>query len=405
MADTHLFLALTASAFGELALGVRLAKDLEAAGDDVVFLGPTAGRLLFEGTAIRHRPAEPLIWQGVELGVRDLLREQRCRSLALVDATSVTLGVEEVGEDPSFLAGLDVPVVALDYWNLPEAGLRWDYGPDATPIPPVALQIPRRLMPVPICRPTAGPGVYDALPEAAVSGGEEEERRSLGLGASDRLVLIASSRFWDPAIQVWHHHRALARFVPELIRAAIERLGPSVHLVHVGPISWEPGGLGDRYHFVGQVAPDRLARLLAAAQLLLTLNTTGGTTVAAVASGVPVVAAVNSFQGRTADDVLAAMGRDPDDPLRPWLERVAPLFRFRLFPLGLFDLLTPVLAGNPYVDAIRTVELLDGAALTAACRELLFDDAAREELRGRQQAFCRRARALPPGAEVYRSLL
>jgi hypothetical protein len=247
--------------------------------------------------------------------------------------------------------------------------------------------------------------VFDALPEErpVPEADAARERATLGLGAGDKLVLLAGSRFWEPGVQVWSHHKRLALHVPELVTGALAALPPQVKLVHVAPAAWPEGPLGDRYRWIGQVPPDRFARLLAASDLLLSLNTSGTTTVAAVARGTPVVLGMNSYEGRTADEVLARMGRPPDDPLRPWLEKACPLFPFRLFPLGLFGLLAPVLAGNPYLETVRSVEVLEVASCAAACRELLFDAGARAALRRRQEEYCRTVRALPAAGDVYRA--
>jgi hypothetical protein len=143
---------------------------------------------------------------------------------------------------------------------------------------------------------------------------------------------------------------------------------------------------------------------MGAADVLLTFNTSATSTLSALALGLPVVLAINSRAGRTVDEVVALLGGAPA-PVRRWLEQVVPLYPFRVWPLGLYGLLSPVLEGNPFTAAVRTVEVLDWDALTGACRELLFDPSAREEASRRQSAYCEQVRALPSGAEVLRSQL
>jgi hypothetical protein len=135
-----------------------------------------------------------------------------------------------------------------------------------------------------------------------------------------------------------------------------------------------------RYRFLRHVDLGRFDELLAASDLLLTLNVAATTIGTALAARVPVLA-------------LGSAGRHPD---------VHP---FRVWPLGLAGFLAPVLAGNPYLDAIETAELLDGDATVAACRRLLHDPVARDAHLGRRDAYVATLSRLPSGADLFLSTL
>ena len=174
-----------------------------------------------------------------------------------------------------------------------------------------------------------------------------------------------------------------------------------MHAVHVGPQAFTGGeALAGRYHWIAQLHPDRFQALMATADLLLSFNTSATSTLSALASSLPIVLAINSHAGKTVGEVAAALPEPPAEPVRRWLERVVPLHPFRVWPLGLYGLLSPVLAGNPFADAVRAVEVLDWPALTGACRELLFDAGARERVLRRQADYVRTVRALPAAADV-----
>lgn len=403
MARRHLFLAATSGALGELNLAREIARALVERGDDAVFLAPASVGFLFEGTPLRHASVDamlPLLAQALPRAIQ----RERADSLVLVDATSVFLTLETVwASEPDFFLRLPLPVVALDVWDLPETDLRWDFGTDALPISPRALDIGRRLVPVPFARLRPDRFRYNALPPPApvMASTRSEVRRELGLSDRDRLVLLLSSRWQTPEMQHWKHHRRLARHLPALALAALAELGPQVHVGHVGPQAFEGAEvLSDRYHWIAQMPPERFQALLGSADLLLTFNTSATSTLSALSLGVPLVLAINSRQGRTAEEVVASLAAAPSDPVRRWLEQVVPLYPFRVWPLGLYGLLSRVLEANPFAEAVRTVEVLDWPALIGACRDALFDDAARERMRERQDAYCRRVRTLPGGADV-----
>jgi hypothetical protein len=296
-------------------------------------------------------------------------------------------------------------VIALDFWNLRRAGPEWDFGRDATPVPPAALGFERRLLPVPIARPDAGKGVFRALPErTARPGVRAAARAALGMGEADRLVVWPTSRWQQPELQTWKHHARLARQVPVWIASTLARLGERVHVLHVGPNAspaWDSWGA--RYRFQGQVPADRLHDLLDAADLLLSLNTTATTSFAATAIGLPTVVVTNSREG-SAEEVAATIPA-PSPTLRAWLGETAPLHAFFLWPLGLHGFLTPVLADNPFTGTFRAVELLDEDALVETCRSLLFDEGASAAERERQARYRDLVRALPGPAEAFRAWL
>jgi hypothetical protein len=404
----HAFLAATAGAVGELNLARTVARELCERGHEAVFLAPEAVSFLFEGTRIEHRPVDSML-PLLSHHLPRALRRERADTLVLVDVTSVFLTLETVwASEADFLTRLPLPVFALDVWDLPRTDLRWDFGTDALPIPPRALDIARRLVPVPFASPRGDRFRFNALPHVESPGPDAraEIRRELGLSAEDGMVLLLSSRWQSAQMQHWKHHQRLARHLPALALEALAGVDPRVHVVHVGPEAFARGeALGGRYHWFSQRGPERFHALMGTADVLLTFNTSATSTLSALALGLPVVLAINSRSGRTVDEVVAALGTTPPPPVRRWLEQVVPLHPFRVWPLGLYGLLSPVLEDNPFTDAVRTVEVLDWEALTGACRELLFDPSAREDASRRQAAYCAQVRQLPAGADVLLSQL
>ncbi len=402
MRGRHLLLAPSGAAFGEVQQGLRLARDLVGRGEDVIFSAPSALGILFDGQPVAYRPNDDDLLNLPRM-LRNAIRSERLSSLTLVDLASSALTFDALGIDIGFVLELPVPVLALDFWNLAEAGLRWDFGTDASVIASNALKIERRLVPVPVVRPEGTRGAFRALPEALHAARDRETvRAELGLGAQDRLVLFAQSRWQDPEVQNWKHHARIARGLPPLLCGWLAELGERVHLAHVSPVAFEaPEPLGLRYHWLRQLPAPRFRELLEAADLVLSLNATGVSTIAAVAAGVPVLLGVNSRRGKTVEEVMATLQAPASPVFRDWLSSVVPLYPFLLWPLGLFDFLSPVLQGNPYLETVCRVEVLDHDAFIAAGEALLFHPAAARELRSRQGAYCQRVSELPSPAEVF----
>ena len=362
--------------------------------------------VLFEGVPFRRghidRAADNL--QSVLAGVA---RQERCDSVILIDATVVYMHLERSRTDATFSSHFPMPVIALDVWNLRETSLRWDFGSHVWVHTPHSLEIPHRLIPVPFVRPHGTPGLYNALPPAESAGSKDPAARAalraeLGVRGQDKLLLLTTARWQLAHWQRHPYNRRIAERLPHLLAGYLAQLAPRPQVVHVGPEPLPFAALGDHYHHLPQMAPGRFAELVGAADMLLSFNTSSTTVGAAVAAGLPTVLCVNSFAGSTVEEVLTALPGKPTEAVVSWLRDTVPLHRFRVWPFGFYDFLSPTLQDNPYTTTQRTVELLDEPAVLAACHALLHDESARAAQAAQQAAYCATVRALPDAAQLVR---
>jgi hypothetical protein len=245
--------------------------------------------------------------------------------------------------------------------------------------------------------------VYCAWPDAAPphAAARAARRGELGLDDGARLILLTTARWQVRSTQQSAYLDRLVAVVPELLLAALARLPPAVRLLHVGPEPFACGErlLGDRYRHERSLAPEAFTRTLGAADLMLNLNQSATSTLTALAMGVPALSVINSHAGDTAEAIAARLGTAPT----PALARLAPLHRFRMWPLGAYDYLGAALRGNPY--PVPAAELLEEQALVDGCARLLFDAAARDALAARTADYARVVRGLPAAAERLRAIL
>ncbi|MGN6110940.1 MAG: DUF6365 family protein [Kofleriaceae bacterium] len=404
----HLFLAPLGSAFGEVLHGIRLARGLAERGHGVVFLAPARLHPLLEG--------EPVAFGRIDLALPHLDRQlpaligrQRCDTLVLVDAAAVGKTAHALRLDPRAFTQPGVPVIALDCWNLPAQPVAWDYGSHRETLSPEFHQLERRLVTVPIAPPDA-PGGFAAIPSLApLSAAERAQLRGeLGLGADDRLILWPSAS-WQHAEN--HEHPELARLagaLPALILPHLARLGPRVHVVHVGPLPFPGGAAAPQYRFSSQLAPRAFERLVGAADLVLGFNAVASSLATAIAARTPIVLGASMLRARSLEEAAGALGDRLSPAVRGWLAELlphVPLRPMRAWPLGLDALLAPTLAGNPFYAAMQVADPLDETAFVEACRALLFDPAAADALRQRQDAYHRAVMRLPSGPERLLSCL
>lgn len=392
-----LILTVVPAAFGEVLVGLDIAHQLHARGERVVFLAPRQHEILLRGAPFR--------WGRIDLGmdridgvVQAVLREQGCDTLLIVDITSTFLHLNVFQPQARFPAGLDARLVGLDLWSLAETELIWDLGAERWRIPAQALQI-ARLVPAPLARPSVH-GAYRALPKTTAEQRQAVRalrRAELGLNEATRLVITTGARWQQPESQRQATHVRLSRSLPEILLHVIAKLGPQVRHIHVGP--WPLAEAPPSTRLLPQVPPAEFHALLSAADLLLCVNAAATSLVAATAAGLPSVLLVNSYAGEPDKVASRLPGADPF--LRGWLDRLGTLHRFRVCPLGLYELLAPVLHDNPYATTFSIVEMLEIEAVVAACSQLLFDAAAAQAMRERQASYWASLASLPSALERF----
>ncbi|HEY6252754.1 MAG TPA: DUF6365 family protein, partial [Candidatus Angelobacter sp.] len=402
----HLILSLGRKGFGEAMLGLRLAADLQQAGDEVFFLAHDSNAKLFEGR-FRHllfsSAASPLL----QLYWSNCLSGFRASSIILSDYFTTTLFFVSFGLNPEMLTATGLPIFAIDTWDSSKAVLPIDILIDATRSVELWPGRIKPICPVPFLAPNDTPGAYNSLPEevATTRRIRRHVRHTLGIGEQEKAVFFCTAEWQHPNYESQSDAaRRCGALLPRLVAEYLSRLGNSVHLVHVGPKAYDlKAQMGTRYHWLPPLPPTEFDTLLASTDLLLTANISATTIAKAMVVGVPTLVLQNSISASTPEEAEAAMTRKPSPQLRAWLQDSVPLYPFALWPLGYHRFLGNILQNNPYVRGLELTELLDEEQVEAALARLLFDDSARQEHAHRQAAYLAQVRSLPMGPQVIQA--
>ncbi len=401
MARRHLFLAVAAAGFGEVLVGIDLARALHAAGDYVAFLHPGALALLFKDLPFRTGTLD-FAMPEIEKAVGAVVRERHFDTVILVDITSVTYTIGAAAVR-ALLRGCQARLIGLDLWSLTDTDLTWDVSDYRVRLDPVVLEVPA-LRPSPIASPRA-PGAFRALPELTPMAADERRRVRAELGlASDERLIVSTTAEWQMPRR--YRHRQPHRFafgLPGLYQLVWRRL-ERARLYHVGPqpLAWAAGD--PSYRNSAQLPPAEFRRILGAADLLLTVNVVATSIAAAISLGVPVALITSGKSGATATELEVGLRRPMPADLATWIAEVLPFRPFWAYPIGLHSFLDPVLAGNPYAEALEKLELLDLEDSAARVQTLLDDPDARAQVCARQDRYRDQVRELPSGVERVREL-
>lgn len=404
----HLFLAPDENSWGEIILGMRIARQLQAAGDYIVFVAHRASARLFEGAEfdvefLNHGPDSRLT---DILGRR--VQGQDVSSVVLCDFNTTSVYLEEQGLSPEILLCLDIPVIAVDTWDFSRTGHTMDMQRGKKrEINTWVDRLDHRLLPVPIIQPNPIKGAYANLPRSvrAEPSTRHAFRNSLGLARSDRVILLTTAS-WQDAEKGTDEAKRLAEAVPRLLAHYVSLLGSAVHLVHIAPTEYPLREyLGDRYHWIQPLGSKAFSDVLGSVDLLVSSNISATTITKAIVSHLPVVVLTNTISGAEASGVVSSLDASPTRFVSRWIEEVVPLRPFVVWPIGGHKFLAPLLLDNSYCSAFELLELLDQAAIKETCYQLLFSREAKDELRHRQDKYMTSVRALPSGAEAIEACL
>jgi hypothetical protein len=391
-----------------------IATALSAIGDHVTLLSnqtlaPKLTRSTFYTQPVRSDMG-PLLGTYLD----GLLVKAHPDTIVLCDYPSNATVLQQNGVAPTTLLRKDVRTCALDIWDAELTGSAPDvFGRRQADAAASAwidvMDRTETLHPVPILWPrTSGQGGaaqrhFCNLPptDRPTSAERAETAASLGIGRGEKMVLFCTAK-WQHLEFASEAGRGMAASIPRLVADYIYRSGDDVHLVHVGPQSYAAveHQLGARYHRLPPLSTMEFDRVLAASDVLLSANIAASTVARAMLLDVPPLILQNAVQASTVEDAEVAAGAQLSDRLRRWLADALPLYPFALWPIGFHNFLSPVLSGNPYVDALTIVDILDERGVEMALSRLLRDTAWRGRQLHRQTLYLNRIRSLPSVGEL-----
>ncbi len=415
-----LFLALSQHGYGETVIGMSLARQLiplgvqchfvvEAKAEPVVCHGGFGYTVLGESMG-------PLAGQMLD----DVVATFKPDALVLADYLIFSRAMRTLFLlDPWYIDRYQLPVLPIDIWGLDRRDLEMDFGGhERIPVDPRIRQLAGQLRPVPLTHPRPdadGRGFPFRISDTDGRVSRRTRghlRTALGIPRGHRLAMITFAgwqRSPDPRYDERIHR--IARRVPDLLAYYLRSLPPTTHFMVIGGVPEAFRTLpADRLITLPSCAPKRFAVLTGAADLLVSLNAASTAVAEAILADVPAVVLSNRFTVTTPDPATGGVpGTLPGPPtpeklsefVRTWLAGTAPLYPFRIWPLGYHRFLEPLLAGNPYADTLATAELLDEDGVMTVLEAALYDQATRASYARARAGYHRTVAALPGTCEAF----
>jgi hypothetical protein len=406
----HLILALGRQGLGEASLGVLLAHQLRARGDEVFFLTHEANSKLVESRFpffAFGSEASPLFQFFTEL----CLSRFKATSIILSDYFAASCFCYRYGMDPQNLFSLGLPLIAIDTWD----SSRWTDRVDIDVFVDACRSVRlwpgpiECVCPVPFLAPHTGSRFYSSLPQGVRASAKVREgvREKLGVRGAAKAVLFCTANWQHPDYESQFGAAVTsATSLPALVAAYLAQLGESVHLVHVGPRPFNLSPhINGRYHWLPPMSGTEFDTLVASMDLLLSANISATTIAKAMVCEIPILVLQSSILAMTLQEAKSALPDLAGPSLSAWLQNALPLFPFSMWPLGYHRFISRLLADSPYMHALKVVEVLDEERVEAALSSLLFDNVARQEDLHHQNIYLQQLQSLPSGDELVHGIL
>lgn len=407
-----LFMATLSETLHEITIGLDLAEQLKDAGITCHFVVDVYNERQLAATEHSYTLVDTSMEERVRDVVGQAVRDFRPDAIVLSDYIAHWMThIVNYKTDPWFIDEFDLPVIPIDSLALENTGLEVEILGKPTPVSDRILTAPAHLLPVPGTPPQAGAGgrglpyranrtIAPASPAA-----RESLRRSLGIGAEERLLMIPTL----PWQQIMQHRagprtRELALRIPRLVSHYLRRLPGGTHFLIVGP------GLdgfdlpADRVHVEASYSARRYIELLAASDAVLAMFLPSFALERAVLADVPALYMVNTFEvdGRPGIQRLADAFGGISPKVRSWLaEFPGPVPSFHMWPLPWNDVVSRLLQDNPLTTTAPRTEYFDEASVVAGLEGILYDKEIRDRLAEARNAYRDALDRLPDTVEVF----
>lgn len=403
---THLFLTFSRGGWGEAAFAIHLAYQLRGLGEDVHFISHQSNVPLIRGAGFDFTEFGNHIGQLALPLIQVEAQEKQVASLVMCDFLTCDGLLRTFGLAGQELLEIGIPLLAIDTWghkrNLDSIDLfvskKIEVRPWISKVPTIA--------PCPILKPGTYQGTcgFASNPIHISKTVRKNIRKELGLKNDEIAVLFCTAQ-WQQTDYADEAGDTCAQRFPELLAEYFKKLDCRLRLIHVGPkriSSFAP--LGERYKWLPPLG-SRFDLILGASDILLSANISASTISKAIASQIPVVVLENSCAAKNPGDAKRWLGSRLRPTVENWLDQMAIIYPFSLWPIGFADFLKDRMFDNPYCDAIIRVEWLDEDAVLNTILTIAFENTDRSIIKAKQVQYQEQINSLPKAVEAFQEML
>ncbi len=407
-----LFVVTSFWAYGELLIAIEFAKRVRDSGHEPLFLIPPSHEHILQGYPFKYtvlipgsRRINQILFQDIEhccspelVVMADFLNYHFCDRHYGLLPEDLTIFSGRIGTFDNF--DWASTHAQLDTYGFRAKGFDTltldDYEFWLCPCPlnkPVASPDPRKM-----CYPLLG---HLSWQNAAV---KQLARETIAIPRTQKVILLTTAT-WQHTYKAYPRVQNFVKVCQQVVEHVLRRLDINTRIVSVGPSTLFQDDRPPNYHVYSQLPPAEFEKYILAADLYISNNIASTTLARVLLSGVPTLVLFSSLNQHDGTANRSAMTFTPTPFIQRALDAVEYCYPFRMFPVGWYAFLNPLVHKNPFCDALLQVELFDEEHFWQAIMDLLYNEALIEKLRGNVIAYRRHLQALPDVAQILSRLV
>lgn len=223
---------------------------------------------------------------------------------------------------------------------------------------------------------------------------------------SDKKVILFTHATWQETYKQYPDVKPFVEANNLVFERIIQELAETHYVIGVGAKGRYSDIDNDNIRFVEQLSPQEFEKYLLATDLFISRNITSTSLAKAVLSGIPTVNFSNSlfFSSKkpfNIDDIHFT----PTKEITEMLKSLKRCYPYRMFPVGWYKLLNPLLRKNPYYKIVVNLEQFDiNGSLEKINRELTSSDKENIRMKDRE-IYIKTIKNLPKIGDILNSIL
>lgn len=356
-----LFIVTSFWAYGEMQIAKDFARQVEALGHQVMYLIPPShtGKVI-----ARNMRYQILIPNGATLNrvlLQDIENTYHPTHIVLSDILNFAFCERHYGLTEADLAIFSGFIGGFDLYNYAEAGKRIDtYGFRAKEMSRINIErYDFLLMPCPVnqvsikdSRTQFSYRLFDGI-KARMSSTIMNARERVGIKEGEKLVIMTGSA-WQSSFRPYNNVKEMVDGVDQAVMQMIAQLPENYKVFWIGPRHRAVTEKLTKVKQINSLPPSQFEIIVDSADVFVSENFISTSMIRAALRGVPVVLLANSYVKRSGE-LRSLAGHQELDQLK-YLDRIYP---FRMFPVGWYSFLEPVVKGNPFYKLTRCAEVFD----------------------------------------------
>ena len=392
--------------YGELLIAVMFAKRIIKSGYHPYFFIPSNHAEILKKEKIPYT----LLFHGMgkinRILFQDYVLKYKPGLVILSDFLNYNFCEEHYGLTYEDLKLFDCPIGTFDNfdWTCQKRDMD-TYGFRAAKVSNVNIdKYGFKIIPCPIANPlnkACGDKYYYSLMQNVIPYMEKSKKQvqeELGI-EKDRPVVLITSAMWQETYKMYPHVKSFVEATDGVFNRLLIFLSKYAQVIQVGG---KKNVSLSNIRYISRLAPSMFDRYAMACDLFLTRNITSTTLAKLTLSGVPTMVLSNSLRFKKGEVI------EPGFPLNPQimkaLRSMDMCYPYRMFPVGWYRFLEPMLQDNPYIDVMENAEIFDEDDVRFKIIEILKNQTVRDGFAERAKKYRDIVASLDSPAEILRHI-